>query len=99
MKSKKLISIVIPIYNESLGIPELVKQLTKFIDKKKFYDFEIIFVEHGSADRSFAILSLSTLAVLSITLLEAKPMPYIYGREYNIFLLSGITIPLMRGMR
>jgi len=56
MKSKKLISIVIPIYNESLGIPELVKQLTKFIDKSSSYDFEIIFVEHGSVDNSYALL-------------------------------------------
>jgi len=56
MKSKKLISIVIPIYNESLGIPELVKQLTKFINKNKAYDFEIIFVEHGSVDNSFLLL-------------------------------------------
>jgi dolichol-phosphate mannosyltransferase len=56
MKSKKLISIVIPIYNEELGIPELVRQLTKFIDKKINYDFEVIFVEHGSIDNSFSLL-------------------------------------------
>lgn len=51
-----LISIVIPIYNEELGIPELIKQLTKFINVNKNYDFEIIFVEHGSVDNSFALL-------------------------------------------
>lgn len=56
MTSKKLISIVIPIYNEELVIPELIKQLTKFIDKNKSYDFEIIFVEHGSVDNSFILL-------------------------------------------
>jgi len=56
MKSKKLISIVIPIYNEELGISELVKQLTKFVDKNNNYDFEIIFVEHGSIDNSFKLL-------------------------------------------
>lgn len=56
MKSKKLISIVIPIYNEELGIAELVKQLTKFVDKKINYDFEVIFVEHGSVDNSFSLL-------------------------------------------
>lgn len=56
MKTKKLISIVIPIYNEELGIPELIRQLTKFIDKNKNYDFEIILVEHGSIDKSFHLL-------------------------------------------
>lgn len=59
MKSKKLISIVIPIYNEELGIAELVNQLTKFVDKKINYDFEIIFVEHGSVDNSFTLLQKS----------------------------------------
>ncbi|MFA6081585.1 MAG: glycosyltransferase family 2 protein [Patescibacteria group bacterium] len=53
MKSKKLISIVIPIYNESLVIPELIRQLTNFINKNSSYNFEIIFVEHGSVDNSF----------------------------------------------
>ena len=57
MKSKKLISIVIPIYNEELGIPELIKQTTKFIDINENYDFEIIFVEHGSIDNSFSLLN------------------------------------------
>lgn len=53
MKSKKLISVVIPIYNEELVIPELIRQITKFIDKSKSYDFEILFVENGSIDNSF----------------------------------------------
>jgi len=53
MRSRKLISVVIPIYNEELVIPELVKQITKFIDKSKSYDFEILFVENGSIDNSF----------------------------------------------
>lgn len=56
MKSQKLISIVIPIYNEELGIPELIKQLTKFINKTKNYDFELILVENGSVDNSFKLL-------------------------------------------
>ncbi|MEK7633223.1 MAG: glycosyltransferase family 2 protein [Patescibacteria group bacterium] len=56
MKSKKLISVVIPIYNESLGIPELIKQLTNFMNKNPAYDFEVVFVEHGSVDNSFVLL-------------------------------------------
>lgn len=56
MKAKKLISIVVPIYNEDLGIHELINQLTKFINKKNAYDFELILVENGSIDNSFKIL-------------------------------------------
>ncbi|MFA6533104.1 MAG: glycosyltransferase family 2 protein [Patescibacteria group bacterium] len=56
MMSKKLISIVIPVYNEKLVIPELINQLTKFINKNKKYNFEIILVENGSSDNSFILL-------------------------------------------
>ena len=55
-KAKKLISIVIPVYNEELVIPELIKQLKRFALKTKAYDFEFITVEHGSRDHSFAML-------------------------------------------
>lgn len=56
MKSQKLISIVIPVYNESLGILELINQLTKFSKKIKNYEFEFILVENGSEDDSYKIL-------------------------------------------
>ena len=57
LKQKKLISIVIPVYNEEEVIPELIKRLKKFINKQKNYSFEIVAVEHGSTDRSFELLS------------------------------------------
>lgn len=53
---KKKISIVIPIYNEENVIPELIKQLTKFINANYLYDFEPILVEHGSIDNSYELL-------------------------------------------
>jgi dolichol-phosphate mannosyltransferase len=56
MDSKKLISIVIPIYNEELGIGELIKRLTQFINRNKNYDFELILVENGSIDNSYKLL-------------------------------------------
>lgn len=56
MKLKKLVSIVIPIYNEELGIPELIHQLTKFINQIGTYDFELILVENGSDDDSYKLL-------------------------------------------
>lgn len=56
MKRKKLISIVIPVYNEEAGIPELIKRLTLFTDSLNKYLFEIILVENGSSDNSFNVL-------------------------------------------
>lgn len=48
---KKLISIVIPIYNEEPGISELFKRLSASLNKIE-YNFEIILVENGSSDNS-----------------------------------------------
>lgn len=56
MVNKKLISFVIPSYNEAENIPELVKQLARLIDQSKQYLFEIILVEHGSTDNSFELM-------------------------------------------
>lgn len=56
MKSKKLISIVVPVYNEELGIAELISQITKFANKTTKYDFEFILVENGSVDDSYKLL-------------------------------------------
>ena len=51
-----MISIVIPVYNEEAVIPKLVRELKKFADNNKSYNFEFITVEHGSHDKSFMIL-------------------------------------------
>lgn len=50
---KKLISIVIPFYNEEGNIEELYKQLSKLMSVESKYNFEIIAVEHGSQDSTF----------------------------------------------
>ena len=54
---KKLLSIVIPVYNEEENINELVKQLFNFIDKHRRYHFEVIMVENGSNDTSYKLLT------------------------------------------
>lgn len=56
MKSKKLVTIVVPIYNEELVILELINQLTEFTKKTKKYEFEFILVENGSMDDSYKLL-------------------------------------------
>ena len=50
---KKLISIVIPAYNEESVIEELKKRLQNIMDTCSNYDFEVIIVENGSFDTTF----------------------------------------------
>ena len=50
---KKLISVVIPIFDEESNIDELYIQLVKLMSSEKKYNFEIIAVEHGSTDSTF----------------------------------------------
>jgi dolichol-phosphate mannosyltransferase len=50
---KKLISVVVPAYNESDCIDELAKRLGKVFDKETKYRFECVIVENGSTDDTF----------------------------------------------
>ena len=53
MSQKKLISVVIPAYNESECVKHLHKGIAAIIDKIKRYNFEIIIVDNGSVDDTF----------------------------------------------
>jgi len=53
---KKLVSVVIPAYNEELCIPELAKRLSDVFKIENAYDFEVVFVENGSSDSSWELL-------------------------------------------
>ena len=50
---KKLISIVIPAYNEESVVGELKKRLQNIMNACSRYDFEVIIVENGSIDSTF----------------------------------------------
>lgn len=54
--SKKLISIVIPAYNEEDCVDELARQLINVMNKLKKYQFEVLIVENGSKDKTWALL-------------------------------------------
>lgn len=47
-----LLSIVVPCYNEQEVIPVFLEELYKITDKMKSYQFEIVFVNDGSTDRT-----------------------------------------------
>lgn len=53
---KKLISIVIPIFNEEGNIDPLYREISRLVNLEKKYSFEIIAVDHGSTDSTFVKL-------------------------------------------
>ena len=53
----KKISILIPCYNEEACLPLLYEQLVKLPDMSPGYDWEFLFVNDGSRDRTLEILA------------------------------------------
>ena len=50
------ISVVIPLYNEDESIPELYAWIERVM-KENNYSYEVIFINDGSTDRSWEIIS------------------------------------------
>jgi dolichol-phosphate mannosyltransferase len=51
--AKKLISLIIPAYNEEDCVDELAKRLKAVFNSEPQYDFEAVIVENGSIDRTW----------------------------------------------
>jgi polyisoprenyl-phosphate glycosyltransferase len=56
MDKKKLISIVVPVYNECAVIRAFHKRMTQIGDILQPFDYELIFVDDGSTDNSYQAL-------------------------------------------
>ncbi|WP_105956628.1 glycosyltransferase family 2 protein [Apilactobacillus quenuiae] len=67
--SQKLISIVLPVFNEEAGIENTIKVLEKFI-KYQADQYELIFVDDGSKDKSVAIIKQSQNKYQNIKIIE-----------------------------
>jgi dolichol-phosphate mannosyltransferase len=51
------VSIIIPVYRNEASLPMLIEKLNALTDKADNYSFEFIFVDDGSDDNSFNLLS------------------------------------------
>ena len=56
MKKKELISLIVPCYNEEESLPLFYKATEKLMKKMSFADFELIFINDGSKDKTLEIL-------------------------------------------
>lgn len=54
--AKKLITIIIPAYNEEEALPKCLQRITKLIDKQTGHDFEVLLVDDGSKDKTVEII-------------------------------------------
>jgi len=52
----KKISIIVPAYNEEESLPFLYERLTKLIDSIENYEFEVLFINDGSKDKTLEII-------------------------------------------
>lgn len=52
----KKISIIIPAYNEEESLPILYERLSKLMENMKSYEFEILFINDGSKDKTIEII-------------------------------------------
>lgn len=53
---KKLVSILVPAYNEEEVLNMLYERLVKIMDNIKKYNFEVLLVNDGSKDNTFSIM-------------------------------------------
>jgi len=53
---KKLVSVIVPAFNEEGCIDELARRLKLVFSKNEKYDFEALIIENGSTDRTWEIL-------------------------------------------
>src|SRR3989344_8291120 len=96
MKSQKLVSIVIPVYNEEENLPELIKRVLKYIKSNSNYSFEVIFVENGSDDRSYDILNRSAQSDKRIKILQlSKNFGSEGGIEDGVHYAKGDALVMM----
>ena len=52
----KKITIIVPAYNEEESLPFLYERLTKLIDSIKNYEFEVLFINDGSKDKTLELI-------------------------------------------
>jgi len=89
--NKKLISIILPVYNEADNLPDLQFRLwAVFCKLKKDYCFEIIYVNDGSSDNSLKIL-LESKKKYKQPGLEIKIIDFLQNHGHQAALLAGLT--------
>lgn len=70
-KCQKKISVVIPVYNEQDNVMPLANVLDAVLETQA-YDYEIIFVDDGSVDRTYEALRCAQTKIHNLTIIRFK---------------------------
>ena len=86
-ENKKLVTILIPAYNEEEALPMLYERLVKLMDSIPQYNFELLFVNDGSRDKTLEILkemrkSDSRVCYVNLSRNYGKEVAMIAGFDY-----------------
>ncbi len=86
-ENKKLVTILIPAYNEEEALPILYERLVKLMDGLPQYNFELLFVNDGSRDKTLDILkemrkSDSRVCYVNLSRNYGKEVAMIAGFDY-----------------
>lgn len=57
MSRRKLLSFLIPVYNEELNVVPLYEAVVRLMESLGSYDFELVFTDNRSTDRTFELLA------------------------------------------
>lgn len=88
MENKKLITILVPAYNEEPSIPILYDRLCPIINNISNYNFEILFVNDGSKDNTLHVLKNlrnkdNRICYLNLSRNFGKEIAMIAGLDYS----------------
>ena len=61
----KKISVIIPAYNEEESLPILYERMKKLMENMENYEFEILFVNDGSKDKTIEIINSFIVVMLT----------------------------------
>jgi glycosyltransferase involved in cell wall biosynthesis len=92
----KLISIVTPCYNEEENIQELYDQVKKVFDNLREYQYEHIFIDNASKDRSVKILREISKKDSNVkVIVNARNFGHIRSPYYGLLQSSGDAVILL----
>lgn len=93
---KKMISVLVPTYNEEANIPYVYKEVTEVMVKLDSYDYELVFIDNYSTDSTRAQISeLCTKDCHVKAIYNARNFGYSRSHFYGLQQMTGDAVMLI----